>query len=416
MSHLSDIGNMNSEDIIREKYQMLAPELNERTLRLFAAAEAKYLGRGGITLVARAIGVSRDRISRGLQDLEAERKLEPDRIRRPGGGRKKQVEEDPTLEKDLEQSISPYTRGDPESPLRWTCKSVRKLAAELNRKGHQVSHSSVASLLRDMNYSLQANRKTTEGKQHPDRDAQFNYINQTAQQQQRRGQPVISVDTKKKELVGDFANKGREWRPQGDPEKVRVHDFIDKELGKVAPYGVYDLTRNNGWVSVGIDHDTAAFAVETIRQWWRKMGRPAYAKASHLLITADSGGSNSARSRLWKVELQKLSNQTGLTITVCHFPPGTSKWNKIEHRMFSFITKNWRGKPLLDRVTIVNLIGSTSTQSGLKIRCELDTHPYPKGIKVSDAQMDKVHLEKHEFHGDWNYTIYPSKSKSQNRK
>ena len=402
---------MGQEDIIRGKYQMLAPELNERTLRLFAAAEAKYLGRGGITLVARAIEVSRDRISRGLQDLEAERKLEPDRIRRPGGGRKKQVEEDPTLEKDLEQLISPYTRGDPESSLRWTCKSVRKLAAELNRKGHQVSHSSVASLLRDMNYSLQANRKTTEGKQHPDRDAQFNYINQTAQQQQRRGQPVISVDTKKKELVGDFANKGREWHPQGDPEKVRVHDFIDKELGKVAPYGVYDLTRNNGWVSVGIDHDTAAFAVATIGQWWRKMRRAAYSKASHLLITADSGGSNGSRTRLWKVELQKMANQTGLTITVCHFPPGTSKWNKIEHRMFSFITKNWRGKPLTDRATIVNLIGSTTTEEGLKIRCELDTNHYPKGIKVSDAQMDKVKLKKHEFHGDWNYTIYPTKSK-----
>ena len=402
---------MGQEDIIREKYQMLAPELNERTLRLFAAAEAKYLGRGGITLVARAIEVSRDRISRGLQDLEAEKKLEQDRIRRPGGGRKKQVEKDPTLEKDLEQLISPYTRGDPEAPLRWTCKSVRKLAAELNRKGHQVSHSSVASLLRDMNYSLQANRKTTEGKQHPDRDAQFNYINQTAQQQQKRGQPVISVDTKKKELVGDFANKGREWHPQGDPEEVCVHDFIDKELGKVAPYGVYDLTRNNGWVSVGIDHDTAAFAVATIRQWWRKMGRPAYSKASHLLITADSGGSNGSRTRLWKVELQKMANQTGLTITVCHFPPGTSKWNKIEHRMFSFITKNWRGKPLTDRATIVNLIGSTTTEEGLKIRCELDTNHYPKGIKVSDAQMDKVKLKKHEFHGDWNYTIYPTKSK-----
>ena len=393
---------------------MLAPELNERTLRLFAAAEAKYLGRGGITLVARAIEVSRDRISRGLQDLEAEKKLEPDRIRRLGGGRKKQVEEDPTLRKDLEQLISPYTRGDPESPLRWTCKSVRKLAAELNRKGHQISHSSVASLLRDMNYSLQANRKTTEGKQHPDRDAQFNYINQKSRGQQRRGQPVISVDTKKKELVGDFKNAGREWRPQGDPEKVRGHDFIDKELGKVAPYGVYDLTRNNGWVSVGVDHDTAAFAVAAIRQWWRKMGRRAYLKASHLLITADSGGSNGARNRLWKVELQKMSNQTGLTITVCHFPPGTSKWNKIEHRMFSFITKNWRGKPLTDRVTIVNLIGSTKTKEGLKIRCELDTNHYPKGIKVSDAQMEKVKLKKHQFHGDWNYTIYPSKSKKRN--
>ena len=405
---------MSQEDIIREKYQMLAPELNERTLRLFAAAEAKYLGRGGISLVARAIEVSRDRISRGLQDLETEKKLEPDRIRRPGGGRKKQVKENPALRKDLEQLISPYTRGDPEPPLRWTCKSVRKLAGELNRKGHQVSHSSVASLLRDMNYSLQANRKTMEGKQHPDRDAQFNYINQKTQGPQRRGQPVISVDTKKKELVGSFKNAGREWRPQGDPEKVRVHDFIDKELGKVAPYGVYDLTWNNGWVSVGIDHDTAAFAVATIRQWWRKMGRPAYSKASHLLITADSGGSNGARNRLWKVELQKMANQTGLTITVCHFPPGTSKWNKIEHRMFSFITKNWRGKPLADRAAIVNLIGSAKTEEGLKIRCELDTNDYPKGIKVSDAQMEKVKLKKHEFHGDWNYTIYPSKSKKRN--
>jgi len=405
---------MSQEDIIREKYQLLAPELNERTLRLFAAAEAKYLGRGGISLVARAIEVSRDRISRGLKDFETEKKLEPDRIRRPGGGRKKQVEENPALRKDLEQLISPYTRGDPESPLRWTCKSVRKLAEELNRKGHQVSHSSVASLLRDMNYSLQANRKTREGKQHLDRDAQFNYINQKARGQQRMGQPVISVDTKKKELVGDFANKGREWYPQGNPEKVRVHDFIDKELGKVAPYGVYDLTRNNGWVSVGIDHDTAAFAVSTIRQWWRKMGRPTYSKASHLLITADSGGSNGARNRLWKVELQKMANQTGLTITVCHFPPGTSKWNKIEHRMFSFITKNWRGKPLTDRATIVNLIGSTKTEEGLKIRCELDTNDYPKGIKVSDARMEKVKLKKHEFHGDWNYTIYPSKSKKRN--
>ncbi len=405
---------MSQEDIIREKYQMLAPELNERTLRLFAAAEAKYLGRGGITLVARAIEVSRDRISRGLQDLEAEKKLEPDRIRRPGGGRKKQVEKDPTLTKDLEQLISPYTRGDPESPLRWTCKSVRNLAVALNRKGHKVSHSSVASLLRGMNYSLQANRKTTEGKQHPDRDAQFNYINQKSRSQQRRGQPVISVDTKKKELVGDFKNAGREWRPQGDPEKVRGHDFIDKELGKVAPYGVYDLTRNNGWVSVGIDHDTAAFAVATIRRWWRKMGRRAYSKASHLLITAYSGGSNGARSRLWKVELQKMSNHTGLTITVCHFPPGTSKWNKIEHRMFSFITKNWRGKPLIDRVTIVNLIGSTRTKEGLEIRCELDTNTYPKGIKVSDAQMEQVKVKKHKFHGDWNYTIYPSRGNKRN--
>jgi hypothetical protein len=272
-----------------------------------------------------------------------------------------------------------------------------------------VSHSTVAMLLDEMDYSLQVNQKTTEGKQHPDRNAQFEYISKRVRSHQRRSQPVISVDTKKKEKVGDFKNGGQEWYLQGNPEKVRVHDFIDKELGKVAPYGVYDLTKNKGWVSVGIDHDTAAFAVATILRWWRKMGRPIYSKASDLLITADSGGSNSSRNRLWKVELQKMANRTGLTITVCHFPPGTSKWNKIEHRMFSFITQNWRGKPLVDRATIVNLIGSTKTKGGLKIRCELDTKTYPKGIKVPDAQVEKVKLKKHTFHGDWNYTIYPNK-------
>ncbi len=390
---------------------MLAPELTERTLRLFAAAEAEVWGRGGVSGVSRVLELSRDRIYRGLQDLQAEEKLEPEGIRRKGGGRKKRVEVDPTLEKDLERLISPYTRGDPESSLRWTCKSIRNLAEELTRQGHQTSHRMVAELLREMGYRLQANRKTIEGKQHPDRDGQFKYINRKTRSQQRNGQPVISVDTKKKEHVGDFANKGQEWRPQGDPEKVRVHDFIDQELGKVAPYGVYDLTRNNGWVSLGIDHDTASFAVATIRRWWRKMGRPAYAKASHLLITADSGGSNGSRTRLWKVELQKMSNQTGLTITVCHFPPGTSKWNKIEHRMFSFITTNWRGKPLTDRATIVSLIGSTTTKEGLTIRCELDVNAYPKGIKISDDQMEKVRLKKHTFHGDWNYTICPNKKK-----
>jgi len=405
---------MNQEDLILEKYQMLAPELNERTLRLFAAAEAKSLGRGGISLVSQAIEISRDRISRGIHDIESEKKLSPNRVRRQGGGRKKQLELDPTLKEDIERLISPYTRGDPESPLRWTCKSVRKLAAELNDKGHSVSHSTVATLLREMNYRLQANQKTTEGKQHPDRNAQFEYINKHVRSQQRSGQPVISVDTKKKEKVGDFKNGGQEWHPKGHPEKVRVHDFIDKQLGKVAPYGVYDLTKNNGWVSVGIDHDTAAFAVASIRQWWRKMGRPAYSMASDLLITADSGGSNSSRNRLWKVELQKMANQTGLTITVCHFPPGTSKWNKIEHRMFSFITKNWRGKPLIDHATIVNLIGSTKTKEGLKIRCELDTRTYPKGIKVPDARLEKVKLKKHKFHGDWNYTIYPNKKSKSN--
>ena len=405
---------MNQEDIILEKYQMLAPELNERTLRLFAAAEAMSLGRGGISLVSRAIEISRDRISRGIEDIESEKKLNPDCVRRKGGGRKKLLESDPTLKEELELLFSPYTRGDPESPLRWTCKSVRKLADALNRKGRSVSHSTVATLLRNMNYSLQANRKTMEGKQHPDRNGQFEYINKRVRSHQRRVQPAISVDAKKKEKVGNFKNGGQEWHPKGDPEKVRVHDFIDKELGKVAPYGVYDLTKNNGWVSVGIDHDTAAFAVASICRWWRKMGRPAYSKASHLLITADSGGGNSSRSRLWKVELQKMANRAGLTITVCHFPPGTSKWNKIEHRMFSFITKNWRGKPLIDHATIVNLIGSTKTKEGLKIRCELDAKTYPKGIKVSDAQLEKVKLEKHKFHGDWNYTIYPNKKSKSN--
>lgn len=402
---------MGIEEIVNRKYRVLLPELTELGRRLFAGVEADSVGWGGVSTVARATGLSRTTVARGRQDAKNPQRLESGRIRKKGGGRKKRVETDPTLRQDLEVLIEPYTRGDPETPLRWTSKSVRKLAAELIKKGHQTSHRMVASLLREMDYSLQANRKTTEGKQHSDRDAQFGYINRQTQKRQRAGQPVISVDTKKKELVGDFKNTGREWRPRGHPEKVRVHDFIDKELGKVAPYGVYDLALNKGWVSVGIDHDTAAFAVGTIRKWWRKMGRPVYAKASHLLITADSGGSNSARSRLWKVELQKLANQTGLTITVCHFPPGTSKWNKIEHRMFSFITTNWRGKPLIDRATIVNLIGSTQTQEGLKIRCELDTNKYQKGIKVPDAQLEKVKLKKHIFHGDWNYTISPNNIK-----
>ena len=390
---------------------MLAPELNERTLRLFAAAEARSLGRGGISLVSRTLEISRDRISRGIQEMASQKKLPPERVRRKGGGRKSRLASDPTLKEDLEALLSPYTRGDPESPLRWTCRSVRNLADALRHQGHSVSHSTVAGLLEEMGYSLQANRKTTEDKQHPDRNAQFEYISKRVRSLQRKRQPVISVDTKKKENVGDFKNGGQEWHLQGHPEKVRVHDFIDKELGKVAPYGVYDLSKNNGWVSVGIDHDTAAFAVATIGRWWRKMGSAAYPRASELLITADSGGSNSSRNRLWKVELQKLANRTGLTITVCHFPPGTSKWNKIEHRMFSFITQNWRGKPLVNHATIVNLIGSTQTKEGLKIRCELDTKTYPKGIKVSDAQLEKVKLKKRKFHGDWNYTIYPNKKK-----
>jgi HKD family nuclease len=398
---------MTNEDKIREKYQLLAPELNERTLRLFASAEAKVIGRGGISLVSRSIEITRDRISRGIKELEANERLELGRIRRKGGGRKKGTDSDPTLKNDLEELISPYTRGDPELPLRWTCKSVRKLASELNKNGHQTSHRMVAELLREMNYSLQANRKTIEGKQHPDRDAQFQYINQLAKKLQKKDEPIISVDTKKKELVGNFKNNGKNWRPKGVPEEVLGHDFMDKELGKVAPYGVYDLMRNEGWVSVGIDHDTAAFAVATIKRWWKKMGNRAYPEANHLLITADSGGSNGNRNRLWKIELQKLSDQTGLTISVCHFPPGTSKWNKIEHRMFSFIGKNWSGKPLINHATIVSLIGSTKTKSGLRIKCELDTDNYPKGIKISDDEIKNVRIKRHKFHGDWNYTISP---------
>ncbi len=399
---------MEEEDKIREKYQLLAPELNERTLRLFAAAEAKVIGRGGISLVSRSIEITRDRVLRGIKDLEAKERLEPGRVRRKGGGRKRVTDSDLTLKDDLEELISPYTRGDPESPLRWTCKSTRKLALELVKKGHQTSSRMVAELLREMNYSLQGNRKTIEGKQHPDRNAQFEYINELAKKQQKRKQPIISVDTKKKELVGNFKNNGKNWRPKGVPEEVEVHDFMDKELGKVAPYGVYDLTRNNGWVSVGIDHDTAAFAVASIKRWWEKMGKGSYPEANHLLITADSGGSNGNRNRLWKIELQKLSDQTGLTISICHFPPGTSKWNKIEHRMFSFIGKNWRGKPLIDHATIVNLIGSTKTKGGLEIKCEIDTNDYPKGIKISDDEMENVKMKRHNFHGDWNYTIFPN--------
>ena len=402
---------MDQEDAIRQRYQLLAPELNERTLRLFAAAEAKVIGWGGIAVVSRTLEISRERVSRGLAELEMGDTPQPGRIRRQGGGRKREVDIDPTLKRDLESLIAPFTRGDPESPLRWTCKSVRRLAGELREMGHKSSHRMVAELLREMNYSLQANSKTKEGQQHPDRNAQFEYINKRVRAQQKRGQPVISVDAKKKELVGDFKNAGREWQKQGEPERVRVHDFIDRELGKVAPYGVYDLGRNDGWVSVGIDHDTAAFAVHSIRGWWGHMGRKAYPDARTIQITADSGGSNSSRSRLWKWELQKLANETGLNLRVCHFPPGTSKWNKIEHRMFSFITQNWRGRPLLSHAVIINLIASTTTETGLKIRCRLDTRSYPKGIKISDEQMEQINIKRDDFHGDWNYTIRPNKEK-----
>ena len=357
--------------------------------------------------MSRETGVSRRAIIRGIKELDEAPVVGVARVRRAGGGRKKTVEKDATLKVDLERLVEPVTRGDPESRLRWTCKSVRKLAQELQDMGHQTSHRMVAELLHELGYSLQANSKTLEGSSHADRDAQFRHISQQVASLQRSGQPVISVDTKKKELVGDFKNAGRELRPKGNPEKVRVHDFVIPELGRAAPYGVYDIANNAGWVSVGVDHDTSAFAVETIRRWWQSMGQAAYPDAKQLLITADSGGSNGSRVRLWKLELQKLADETGLQLLVCHLPPGTSKWNKIEHRLFSFISQNWRGKPLITHQIIVDLIAATSTKSGLKVRAQLDPNRYPSGIKVSNQQFAAISLERDEFHGEWNYKISP---------
>jgi hypothetical protein len=385
----------------------LAPHLDERTRRLMAASEALALGRGGASAVARAAGVSRRAIGEGIKELSAAPAGGAVRIRRPGGGRKRTSATDPTLRGDLERLVEPVTRGDPESPLRWTCKSVRKLAEELQRIGHRVSHQLVAELLRDLGYSLQANRKTLEGASHPERDAQFEHLNRQVEEQLARGEPAISVDTKKKELVGAFKNGGRELRPRGDPEPVRVHDFVIPELGRANPYGVYDLAQNAGWVSVGTDHDTAAFAVESIRRWWASMGQAVYPTATRLLITADGGGSNGSRVRLWKLELQRLADETGLEVAVCHLPPGTSKWNKIEHRLFSFISQNWRGKPLVSHEVIVNLIAATATTTGLTVRCQLDTSAYPTGVKVSDKELATIHLHRDDFHGDWNYRIHP---------
>ncbi len=376
--------------------------MDERTRRLFAAAESEAIGRGGISAVSAAIGMSRRVVREGKRDLRARVTPPTGRLRQPGGGRKKMVVEDPSLLVDLERLVEPLTRGDPESPLRWTCKSVRKLAEELQREGHQTSYRLVARLLHGLGYSLQANRKTREGSSHPDRNAQFEHLNGKIQSFQRRGQPVISVDTKKKERIGDFKNNGREWRRKGDPEEVGVHDFGTDRL---SPYGVYDQTRNEGWVSVGVDHDTATFAVESIRRWWRWMGRKAYPEARQLLITADAGGSNGARLRLWKVEVQKFADETGLHITVCHFPPGTSKWNKIEHRLFSFISQNWRGQPLRSHEVVVNLIANTKTDQGLKVRAKLDTNKYPSGVKITNQELAAVSLLPDKFHGEWNYTI-----------
>jgi transposase len=393
---------------LARKFEVLGRVLDERTRRLVAAAEAEALGFGGVTAVAQASGLSRGTVIRGMAELKvAPKPARGQRIRRIGAGRKRTIDQDATLKRDLESLVEPVTRGDPESPLRWTCKSVRQLAAELKRMKHQTSHRMVAELLHEMDYSLQANRKTLEGSTHPDRDAQFHHISDKSREFQAGRQPVISVDTKKKELVGDFKNNGRELRPKGDPEKVRVHDFVIPALGRAAPYGVYDVTQNAGWVSVGVDHDTAAFAAQSIRRWWESMGAKAYPEARKLLITADSGGSNGARVRLWKVELQKLADETGLEISVCHLPPGTSKWNKIEHRLFSFISQNWRGKPLVSHQVIVNLIAATTTKTGLRVRAEIDPGQYPKGVKVSDKQIATIRLERDPFHGEWNYTILP---------
>jgi len=412
---------MDLNEEIEKKYRALEPLLDEATLRLWAAVEARSLGRGGVSLVAKAIGISRTTIYAGLAELDAadgaQRRRRPPapgapsrRVRAPGGGRKRLTDLNASLLVDLDALVEPTSRGDPKSALRWTCKSTARLAEELGRMGHQVSRSTVCDLLAQMGYSLQSVRKTREGTQHPDRDAQFRYIADMVAQYQRQRQPVISVDTKKKEMVGDFKNAGREWQPKGQPEPVRVHDFTDPELGKVAPYGVYDVTANEGWVSVGINHDTAEFAVQTIRRWWLEMGRPLYPRARRLLITADCGGSNGYRVRLWRVQLQQLADELALTVQVCHFPPGTSKWNKIEHRLFCHITNNWRGRPLLTREVVVNLIGNVSTTQGLKVRAELDENVYEAGIKISDAELAEVAIERDEFHGEWNYRIKPRQS------
>jgi hypothetical protein len=396
--------------VLRAKYAALAPELTERSRRLWAATEARAIGHGGIGEVEEATGISRATIQRGLRELDVPASLPPGRSRRSGGGRRSASTVDPTLLRDLDALVDPTAPGDPDSPLRWSCKSVRTLAVALQALGHAVSHTVVAHLLHQLGYSLQGNVKTREGRQHPDRDAQFRYIAETVTRAQRRTQPAISVDTKKKELVGDFKNSGRTWRRQGEPDRVRVHDFVirDPGHGKAIPYGVYDLHRDEGWVSVGVDHDTASFAVNAIRRWWQQMGRRAYPQARTLVITADAGGSNGSRLRLWKWELQQLATRTGLTITVCHFPPGTSKWNKIEHRLFSHIAMNWRGTPLVSLATIVSLIAATRSRSGLRVRSEIDRRRYPDGVTVTDAQMATVHLTRHDFHSEWNYTIHPA--------
>ncbi len=404
---------------IEAKYQALSSRLDEAALRVWAAAEARSLGRGGVSAVAKAISMSRTTIHAGLAELKAaapaptqapasKEPLRP-RVRASGGGRKKLTAKDASLLSDLDALVEPTSRGDPMSPLRWTCKSTHRLAVELKKKGHKVSQRTICDLLSQMHFSLQSTRKTREGGKHEDRNAQFMHIAQTVADYQAAGDPVISVDTKKKELIGDFKNAGKEWQPAGTPEEVRVYDFIDPGLGKVAPYGVYDLTNNTGWVNVGIDHDTAEFAVESIRRWWREMGLAVYPHARRLLITADCGGSNGYRVRLWRRELQRLADEHKLSIQVCHFPPGTSKWNKIEHRMFCHITANWRGRPLISREVVVNLIGSTTTAQGLRIKAALDENTYAPGIKITDEELATLAIEHDAFHGEWNYRLNPRK-------
>lgn len=398
---------MTTDKAIAAKYESLKDVMNEAVRRRWAAAEAREIGYGGVSTVARSTGMSITTIRQGLRELYEGTELPQGRVRRSGGGRKPVEAGDVTVCTDLEKLVEPHTRGHPESPLRWTCKSTAKLAEELQARGHAVTAPVVARLLRDNKYSLQANRKTREGLDHPDRNAQFVHINATVRAFQRRGQPVVSVDAKKKELVGDFKNPGREWAPEGRPVEVRSKDFPDKKLGKALPYGIYDILRNEGWVSVGITHDTAEFAVGSLRKWWQAMGRHAYPRAKELLVTADGGGSNSSRSRLWKLSLQTFADATGLAVTVCHFPPGTSKWNKIEHRMFCHITKNWRARPLESTEIIVNLISNTTTKKGLQIKAALDQKMYETGLAVSDTDLSSVRITQNSFHGEWNYTIHP---------
>lgn len=403
---------MGDVGLVRQKFEALRPLMDERMRRLWAGSEAIALGRGGIAVVAEATGMARNTVVAGIREQRQRQRSGASfelSVRRRGGGRKRLTEQTPALLAALESLVEPVTRGDPQSPLRWTSKSVRKLADELGARGYRVSARTVNRLLGALDYSLQANRKTREGSSHPDRDAQFAHINERSKHFQRRGQPVVSVDAKKKELVGAFKNGGREWRPKGEPEPVNVYDFRTQALGRAVPYGIYDVTANRGWVSVGMDHDTAEFAVGTLRRWWHQLGQGCYPAARELLIVADGGGSNGSRTRLWKTELQRFADDTGLTVSVCHLPPGTSKWNKIEHRLFAYISQNWRGRPLVSFEVIVNLIADTTTATGLEIQAELDTNAYPKGRKVSDEELASVQMARDAFHGEWNYTIKPQK-------